>query len=342
MYPAPYDNWLKSLKVDLVHEYQVATLPYGLDTVVPSLADGKYFRSFLARLISGSDSVALRGCCVSLEMLHTSTLVHDDMLDKATERRNKISVWQAIGPECGLLLGNLLANRALQLAATHGKRIWAHSLSCYERVNRAQLKDYVSRNDINRTVENYDAVVEGKTSAMLELAAILAASIMKTDQVSSTLMIRAMRQIGFVFQILDDMEDIRDWLAPSRSARSKTSIYDIDAGIYTLPAIFLLSSDAKLRSSLETNYRSSVAAHALRDPTLWETPFLESTSRAARHLETARKILHSGGTDKLAPELVRLHGWVSSIGEDLLGPSLDTAILEAMRRGENHYDASHD
>lgn len=337
-----YDNWLKSLKADLMHEYQVATRPYGLDAIVPSLADGKYFRSFLARLIAGSDSAALRNCCISLEMLHTSTLVHDDMLDKATERRNKMSVWQVIGPECSLLLGNLLANRALQLATTHGKEIWAHALSCYERVNRAQLQEYVSRNDVNRTVEDYSAVAEGKTSAMLELAAILGTSTVETDQVSRTLIIRAMRQIGSAFQIVDDMEDVRNWLSSSQSAHSKASIYDIDAGIYTLPAIFLLSGDKRLRSSLKATSPSFEEAHILRDPALWEEPLAESVSRVAGHVEAALKILHLDGPDKPAPELIRFQGWVACIREELLKTSLDAAILGAMQRGVSRYDAGDD
>jgi geranylgeranyl pyrophosphate synthase len=327
-----HHDWLEPLKAELLLEYQAITQPYGLEAVATSLADGKFFRSFLAHLVAGSDSPALRRCCISLEMLHTSTLVHDDIIDKATERRSKPSVWQIAGADCALLLGNLLANRALQLAAAESTEIWLHALSCYQRVNQAQLEEYVSRYDYNRTIEDYAAVVYGKTSAMLELAVIFGASTSEIDQFTLRLMIRAVRELGLAFQIVDDMDDLRDWLSFSTATRSKTSIHDLDAGIYTLPAILLFSTETEIRSTPEEG--SSFTMDRIRcDPTLWEAPLAECESRMARHIDNAINVLYSGGPDRPNLALSRLKRWIGSIGEDLKGAPLDSAILEAMRRG---------
>jgi geranylgeranyl pyrophosphate synthase len=338
---AAYDNWLEPLKVDLLLEYQTLTRPYGLDAVATSLADGKFFRSFLAHLVAGPYSPGLRRRCVCLEMLHTSTLVHDDIIDKAMERRSKPSVWQVVGTDCALLLGNLLANRALQLAAAEGTRIWLHALSCYDRVNQAQLKEYVTRHDHNRTIGDYTSVVKGKTSAMLELAVIFGSSMSEFEQHALDLMIRAMGELGLAFQIVDDMDDLRHWLTFERTTRSKTGIHDLDAGIYTLPAILLLATDREIRSTLQTG-SGSMEDRTRHDPKLWEAPLAECTSRVAGHIDNAINILRSGAPTRPAPELLRLRRWLGNIRENLRGSPLDSAILEAMRRGDGQYNSGHD
>ncbi|WP_424707083.1 polyprenyl synthetase family protein [Kitasatospora acidiphila] len=79
---------------------------------------------------------------MALEMLHTSTLIHDDIRDEGTPRRDLPTLWKVVGVNQALLVGNLFATRALALAHTDAAQAF---LGSYQRVNAAQLRESKKR-----------------------------------------------------------------------------------------------------------------------------------------------------------------------------------------------------
>jgi geranylgeranyl pyrophosphate synthase len=170
----------------------------------------------------------------AVELLHTATLVHDDLIDGALLRRGMATLNARWSPPATVLTGDFLFARAAILAAevNHLPLMKLFSETLATIVNGELTQMFTSRGLINR--DNYYKRIYAKTASLFELTTRGAAMVSPVNED----VIEAMRdfgyQIGVAFQIVDDILDFNG----DQNAVGKPLGSDLLNGLVTLPAIY--------------------------------------------------------------------------------------------------------
>lgn len=201
---------------------------------------GKRLRPTLLLLVAracGNVVSAHHTLAAVVEMIHTATLVHDDVLDEADTRRHIRTVNAAWGNKVSILLGDLLFTNAFHLTSTTGDaRACEWIGEATNRVCAGELLQTVERGNTNLTENDYFAVIEGKTAALTECCGRLGAFYAGADPEKVQRLARFGRNLGIAFQIADDVLD----LVGSEHTAGKTLGTDLAQRKLTLPLIYLL------------------------------------------------------------------------------------------------------
>ena len=216
-----------------------------------------------------------------MEMLHTATLVHDDIIDNADTRRNRQSVNARFGNQVSVLMGDWLYMSAFE---TSLKERSLEILDILTRLTRKMTEGELiqlttlGKSDISET--EYFDILERKTaylfSACCEIGAILAAA---PNDWQIALRNFGMN-LGTAFQLADDLLDF----TAEEEVLGKASGADLLEGKLTLPLILLVKKDPKIKSDLERimhdgDYRNFSRQMLLER--LEATGLLEETRRMA-------------------------------------------------------------
>lgn len=208
-------------------------------------AGGKRLRPLLLLLVAGepadraSAARLVRGGA-AIELIHSATLVHDDVLDDAALRRGRPTVHATAGPEMASATGDLLFARAFTLVAEAGDMLAVRTLS--EACSALALGELVQRADAwdtTVTVERYLERCRLKTAALFEAACVIGADGAGLEREP----LRDFgRRIGLAFQVLDDVLDVSG--PPERTGKPRGT--DLLDGTVTLPLILALQADSRL------------------------------------------------------------------------------------------------
>ena len=170
----------------------------------------------------------------SVEMLHTATLVHDDLIDGALLRRGMPTLNAHWSPAATILTGDYMFARAAKLAAESDNlplmKLFADTLATIVNGELSQL--FAARGVISR--ENYSKRIYAKTASLFEMTTQAAAMISPASQA----VVETMRQFGYAlgmaFQIVDDILDFTG----AQETVGKPVGSDLLQGLVTLPAIY--------------------------------------------------------------------------------------------------------
>src|ERR1043166_7022580 len=195
----------------------------------------------------GSDDNVIRLATV-MEMLHTATLVHDDIIDNADTRRGRSSINARFGNQTAVLMGDWLYMSAFE--TTGGERS-LEIIDILTRLTRkmteGELIQLTSVGRIDITADEYFDILCRKTaflfSACCEVGAILGGA----DESTRKAMRDYGMQLGIAFQIVDDMLDVTS----DMDELGKSAGTDLIDGKLTLPLISLIEKERALRSALE-------------------------------------------------------------------------------------------
>jgi len=204
-------------------------------------AGGKRVRPTLGLLVGnmlGAPHDKLITLGAAVELLHTATLVHDDLIDGALLRRGLPTLNARWSPPATVLTGDFLFARAAKLAAETDylplMKLFSETLAII--VNGELTQMFTSRGLISR--DNYYKRIYAKTASLFEMTARAAAMVSSAEEP----LIEAMRdfgfQIGMAFQIVDDILDF----SGEQDAVGKTLGSDLLNGLATLPAIYYAES----------------------------------------------------------------------------------------------------
>lgn len=173
-----------------------------------------------------------------VEMIHTATLVHDDVLDDAEIRRHVATVNHRWNNETSVLLGDYLFTHAFHLASsldtTHACRTIGAATN---RVCVGELMQIHQRGNFDLSEEEYYQIIDGKTAELCGLCGDLGARYADADDELCQAMFEYGRSLGIAFQIADDLLD----LLGDEDDTGKTLGSDLDKQKLTLPLIRLLS-----------------------------------------------------------------------------------------------------
>ena len=170
----------------------------------------------------------------AVEMLHTATLVHDDLIDGALLRRGMPTLNARWSPAATILTGDYMFARAAKLAADSDnlRLMKLFSLTLATIVNGELAQLFAARGVISR--ENYNKRIYAKTASLFEMTTQAAAIISPVDEA----MVGSMRQFGYylgmAFQIVDDILDFTG----EQEMVGKPVGSDLLQGLVTLPAIY--------------------------------------------------------------------------------------------------------
>ncbi|MBI3175462.1 MAG: polyprenyl synthetase family protein [Chloroflexi bacterium] len=204
-------------------------------------AGGKRVRPTLGLLVGnmlGAEEARLITLGAAVELLHTATLVHDDLIDGALLRRGIPTLNARWSPPATVLTGDFLFARAAKLAAEtdHLPLMKAFSETLAIIVNGELTQMFSSRGLIER--DNYYKRIYAKTASLFEMTSRAAAMVSPVDED----LIESMRdfgyQIGMAFQVVDDILDFNG----DQAAVGKPVGSDLLNGLVTLPAIYYAES----------------------------------------------------------------------------------------------------
>jgi octaprenyl-diphosphate synthase len=211
---------------------------------------GKRLRPILLLLsarASGSVGPAHHVLAAVVEMIHTATLVHDDVLDNARVRRHKATVNAGWGNESSVLLGDFLFTHAFHLASTVDARACRLIGEATNRVCEGELQQISERGNFSLTEEEYLDIIDGKTAELTACCCRLGAIYSGAQQHLVESLARYGRFLGMAFQIADDLLD----LIGEECTTGKSLGTDVEQQKMTLPLIRLLrTSDIELHSRL--------------------------------------------------------------------------------------------
>lgn len=201
---------------------------------------GKQIRpllTFLAARLCGKSNQNTINSAIALEMLHTASLVHDDIVDEAEERRGQKSVNAIWNNKISVLTGDYIVAQAMYLATkTKNIDIICTITIIGKELTDGELMQISNVKNISTSEENYFKVIEKKT-------AVLFAACMKCGAISTnatTDKIEKIREFGkiygLIFQIKDD---IFDYISSEKEI-GKPVGNDIREGKITLPLLFAL------------------------------------------------------------------------------------------------------
>jgi octaprenyl-diphosphate synthase len=249
-----------------------------------------------------------------VEMIHTATLVHDDVLDSARVRRRVPTVNAVWGTKTSVLLGDYLFTHAFHLASTIDARACQLIGAATDRVCEGELCQVLQAGNLDLSEEEYFDIIDGKTAELTACCCRLGAHYAGAATETVEALARFGRFVGLAFQIADDLLD----LVGDEKATGKSLGTDLEQGKLTLPLIHLLHSAPE---PLATRARQ----------------ILTATENHRR--EALRPLLAEAGSLDYARERALELAAQARAELDVLPPSPCRAILEAMAERVVHRES---
>ena len=200
---------------------------------------GKMMRPILTLLMAkgmGRITPTTQHCAIALEMLHTASLVHDDVVDEASERRGQASVNKTYDNKVAVLLGDYLLSLSLMQAAKGGNLDAVNTIAklggTLSEGEIFQLNN-IQREEISEAV--YFHIIERKTAALFTACTRLGAISANATKAQIELAEKIGKIIGICFQIRDDIFDFFN------DDIGKPTGNDLREGKFTLPAIYAIN-----------------------------------------------------------------------------------------------------
>ena len=214
-----------------------------LDSVVSHIRqrNGKMMRPILVLLVArlySAVSPATLHAAVSLELLHTASLVHDDVVDESTERRGQLSVNAVFNNKVSVLAGDyLLATSLVHAEQTNNYKIIRLVSSLWQKLAEGELLQLSNVSNHSFSEEVYFDVLRKKTAALFAACAEEAALTVEVGEEEVAFARLLGEYIGICFQIKDDIFDYFD----SKKIGKPTG-NDMLEGKLTLPVLYALNT----------------------------------------------------------------------------------------------------
>jgi octaprenyl-diphosphate synthase len=172
-----------------------------------------------------------------IELLHTATLIHDDVVDEADERRGFLSISAIWKNKAAVLLGDFLLSKGLLVALDRDEFALLKVLSvAVKRMSEGELRQLKASKLQNMNEERYFKVISGKTASLISACCECGAISASDDPDVWRRMREFGEALGIAFQIRDDLFDYET------NDTGKTAGADILEGKMTLPMIYALNN----------------------------------------------------------------------------------------------------
>lgn len=203
-------------------------------------SSGKFIRSKLIFIygtfleVDRKDLVELSS---ATELIHLSTLIHDDIIDDAPIRRGKKTIFKKWGVTKALLYGDYLYTKTFSsLNSLQNQKIASILIQCAEKLIEGEFKQLKNIGNLNVSISDYQIVINNKTavlfSGILESIAIYA----KLEKHQVMVLKDLGQEFGYAFQLNDDLSDFVN------AESGKKTFKDLSENKYTFPLIVVLNN----------------------------------------------------------------------------------------------------
>ena len=205
-------------------------------------SDGKKIRSRLNLIASSSRKNSHRYKLASIiELLHTATLVHDDVVDNASTRRGAVSVNSLWSNAHGVLIGDYIYSKAFMLMVEIGKKdILAELADATNDISQGELIQLDAISNIKISLNKLKKISYFKTGRLFEASAKTGAMLAGANKNFIKNIGESAKNIGILFQIKDDLLDYSN-----NSKTGKQSFQDLKEGKVTYPFFFALKNSSQ-------------------------------------------------------------------------------------------------
>ncbi|MFQ5816004.1 MAG: polyprenyl synthetase family protein, partial [Candidatus Hydrothermarchaeaceae archaeon] len=161
------------------------------------------------RAVNGDRDIELAlPIAVAVELIHTATLIHDDIIDKSSMRRRAQTVNARWGNDAALIAGDLLFSKAFGMIGSHEERRLSEIMSsACMRLAEGEVLEILHTGDVEMTEEVYLEIIERKTASLFEACAKCGAILGGADDDEVETLSRYGYHLGIGFQIVDDILD---------------------------------------------------------------------------------------------------------------------------------------
>jgi len=193
---------------------------------------------FLSAKLHGETNEFSKLAACSVELLHTATLVHDDVVDESYERRGTFSINALWRNKLAVLVGDYILAKGLQLQLEHKKYNFLHLISrAVQDMAEGEILQMKKSRKLDITDDTYFEIIRKKTASLIATSmAIGAASVTDNEQVVEK-MYRIGQDVGIAFQIKDDIFDYQ-----AKGIIGKPTGNDIKEKKITLPLLYVLNN----------------------------------------------------------------------------------------------------
>ncbi|MEJ7597626.1 MAG: polyprenyl synthetase family protein [Kofleriaceae bacterium] len=247
---ASLDRWVRD---DLVHfEAELAAVPRGsrmVHAAAHHLLDlgGKHLRPLCVALASRFGegfTPRVRALAVAVELVHSATLLHDDVVDLAERRRGQPAACTVYGNAASIFAGDWLLVAALQRIAAAGvDGLLERMLGVIDEMIVAESVQLERRGKLAGARVDYFQIVEGKTAALFRWAMIAGARGARLPPTHEVALERYGLHLGVAFQAIDDELDYRE-------GTGKDTLADLREGKVTFPLVIALETDRALEPQI--------------------------------------------------------------------------------------------
>ncbi len=213
---------------------------------------GKHLRPalaiFSARLAGDTSETPIR-IAMAIELLHTATLVHDDIIDGSMYRRNQLSMNAKWGTEVSIICGDHLYAKAFTiLSELTDPMINKMFSACARTMCEGEMKQVETRNNLDMDEAAYTEIILKKTASLFQAACAAGGYVARKPMETIERLGEYGRSFGLLFQLTDDCMD----LVGSEENLGKKAGLDFEKSDPTLPLIYLYQGlDADGRSEFK-------------------------------------------------------------------------------------------
>ena len=228
-------------------------------------AGGKRLRPTVTILaykaVGGKDVQKIVDIAAGFELIHSATLIHDDINDGGSTRRGRVTVYKKYGIHNAVVTGDFLFAKAFQLGGAFDKTVVATTADACAALAEGEILQNRYRHRKDLTVDTYLQVAERKTAQPIKAGAMVGAYLAggSTEEIES--LGKFGLDLGVAFQIVDDILDFTG----DEKKTGKMVANDLKEGNLTLPSLLAIKSSEEVeRAIMEVISQESPAVDAVR------------------------------------------------------------------------------
>ncbi len=249
---------------------------------------------------------AAREVAVCVELVHSATLLHDDVIDEGTERRGEAAARLVWGNAVSVLGGDLLLTHALLRVEQHAPELLREMLGTLRSLVEGEVVQLRGRRQIDVSEQTYETILRDKTASLFRFATRAGAALGGASQPHASRFATFGECVGMAFQLVDDLLDY------TAEDTGKTMFADLRQGKLTLPLVLAVQRQPALLevlgdiragddSKVESLRRAVVESGVCAEVSRRAARFTQRALAELRHVPTSRaSLLLEGIAERLA------------------------------------------
>lgn len=193
----------------------------------------------------GKVTDCVRQLALVAELLHSATLLHDDVVDEGMERRGAVTARRLWGNAVSVLGGDFVLVRSLELTSEHAPQVMPSLVQTLRQLIDGEIRQLRGRTKLDVTEETYERILRDKTASLFRWATHTGATLAGATSTDCDRLGRFGEHLGIAFQLVDDVLDY------AGEKTGKTLLADLAEGKLTLPLVLTVAQEPELARALQ-------------------------------------------------------------------------------------------